>query len=150
MLQIALPNKGALAEGADRTEYAAPELRGAPSRSRAVFISDFMGDIGPMKETLTGAADRGISGALVQVLDPTEEAFPFDGRTIFESVGGTIRHETLKAGDLRDRYLERLQERKEELRGLAAATGWQYCLHHTGAPASHALLWLYSALERVH
>ena len=140
----------ALAEGEDEAEYAAPQLRGAPSRSRAVFLSDFMGDVGPVREALTSAADRGISGALVQVLDPSEEAFPFDGRTIFESIGGTIRHETLKAGDLRDRYLERLEARKAELRALAAATGWQYYLHHTGAPGSGALLWLYSALERVH
>ncbi len=56
-----------------------------------------------------------MKGALVQILDPQEEAFPFDGRTIFESVGGTLRHETLKAGDLRDRYLERLSERKARL-----------------------------------
>lgn len=140
----------ALAEGADQSDYAFPELRGAPARSRAVFLSDFMGDFTPVREALTGAADRGISGALVQVLDPAEEAFPYDGRTIFESMGGTLRHETLKAGDLRDRYLERLGARKEELRALAAATGWQYHLHHTGTPAAGALLWLYSALERVH
>lgn len=140
----------ALAEGQDAAEYAAPELRGAPSRSRAVFLSDFMGDIAPVRAALTGAADRGISGALVQVLDPTEEAFPFDGRTIFESMGGTMRHETLKAGDLRARYLDRLAARKDELRALALATGWQYTLHHTGQPAAAALLWLYTALERVH
>ena len=140
----------ALAEGKDSSEYAVPELRGAPSRSRAVFISDFMGDIAPVREALTGAADRGISGALLQVLDPTEEAFPFDGRTIFESIGGTMRHETLKAGDLRSRYLERLEVRKAELRALALATGWQYNLHHTGNSAAGTLLWLYTALERVH
>ncbi len=140
----------ALAEGADGAEYAAPELRAAPARSRAVFVSDFMGDIAPVREALTAAADRGISGALVQVLDPAEEAFPFDGRTIFESMGGTMRHETLKAGDLRARYLDRLDARKAELRDLANATGWQYTLHHTGSPAAGTLLWLYTALERVH
>lgn len=140
----------AFAEGSDATEYAEPELRGAPSRSRAVFVSDFMGDIEPVRKALTSAADRGISGALLHVLDPAEEAFPFDGRTIFESVGGTLRHETLKAGDLRDRYLDRLKARKAELSNLARATGWQYSLHHTGTPASAALLWLYTALERVH
>lgn len=140
----------ALADGQDETDYAAPEMRGAPSRSRAVFVSDFLGDMALVRAALTGAADRGISGALLQVLDPQEEAFPFQGRTVFESVGRTLRHETLKASDLRDRYLERLAARKEELRGLARTTGWQYNIHHTGAPASAALLWLYSALERVH
>lgn len=140
----------ALATEKDVTEYAAPELQAAPSRSRAVFISDFMGDLAKVERSLTRAADRGINGVLLQVLDPQEEAFPFDGRTIFESVGGTVRHETLKAGDLRDRYLERLAERKAALRALTRATGWQYHLHHTGSPASAALLWMYTALEQVH
>ena len=140
----------ALAEQEDSVEYAAPDLRGAPARARGVFVSDFMGDFAPVSRALTKAADRGISGVLLQVLDPQEEAFPFDGRTIFESVGGSVRHETLKAGDLRDRYLERLAARKAELADLARATGWQYSVHHSGSSASNALMWLYSALERVH
>lgn len=139
----------ALAEAGEAGEYRAPELRGVPARSRAVFISDFLGDMAPVEDALTRAADRGVSGALLQVLDRQEEAFPFDGRTIFESVGGTMRHETLKAGDLRNRYLERLAARKDALRALTRATGWQYHCHHTDGPATGALLWLYSALERV-
>ncbi len=134
------------AEGAE--DYGIPEVKGMVSHSRAVFISDFMGDISAVSEALTSAADKGVKGALLQILDPEEEAFPFDGRTIFESIGGTLQHETLKAGDLRDRYLERLAARKSELANLARMTGWQYHCHHTDAPASSALLWLYGALER--
>ena len=139
-----------LSANADDGEYVAPELRGIPASSRAVFFSDFLGDISGMEATLTAAADRGVTGALCQILDPEEEAFPFDGRTIFESIGGTLSHETLKAGDLRDRYLERLAARKDALQKLTRATGWQYLCHHTDRPASSALLWLYGALERVH
>ena len=139
-----------LSADAEDTEYAPPELRGTPARSRAVFFSDFLGDISAVERTLTTAADRGVDGAIVQILDPEEEAFPFDGRTIFESIGGTLSHETLKAGDLRDRYLDRLAARKDALSALARATGWQYLCHHTDRPASAALLWLYNALERVH
>ena len=51
------------------------------------------------------------------------------------------------AGDLRARYLARLAERKDALTRLAAATGWHYQCHHTGAPAQAALLWAYRALE---
>ncbi|MEL7149924.1 MAG: DUF58 domain-containing protein [Pseudomonadota bacterium] len=140
----------AFATETDDSDYAIPDLKAAPLRSRAVFISDFMADFAPIERAVTKAADRGINGALLQVLDPQEEAFPFDGRTIFESVGGTLRHETLKAGDLRDRYLERLAERKDALRRLARSIGWQFHTHHTGASASAALLWLYTALERGH
>ncbi len=56
-------------------------------------------------------------------------------------------HETLKANDLKSRYLERLAERKSELQRLCAVTGWHYGLHHTSASAQSALLWLYSALD---
>ena len=132
----------------DTGEYAAPDTEGLPPQARALFLSDFLGDIAPVESALARAADRGIRGALVQILDPQEEAFPFDGRTIFESIAGTLRHETLKAGDLRDRYLARLAERKDRLAQLARASGWHAHVHHTAAPAPAALLWLYGALER--
>jgi len=139
----------ALAENSEE-EYGAPELRGILHHSRAIFVSDFLGDLGPVETALTKAADRDVKGAILQVLDPAEEAFPFDGRTIFESMGGSISHETLKAGDLKGRYLDRLAERKARLEDLARRTGWQYHLHHTDASATSALLWLHGALGRVH
>ena len=62
-------------------------------------------------------------------------------------IGGTIAHETLKASDLRDRYLDRLAARKAELADLTRATGWRLGLHHTSDSAQSALLWLYRALD---
>lgn len=134
--------------GASGEDYPAPEVRGIPAHSRALFASDFMGDIAAAEAALTAAADRGVRGALLQVLDRVEEDFPFDGRTIFTSMTGGLRHETLKAGDLRSRYLDRLAERKDRLAAVAQATGWLYLCHHTSDPAQAALLWLYHALER--
>ncbi|MBB95132.1 MAG: DUF58 domain-containing protein [Rhodobacteraceae bacterium] len=131
----------------DDTDYAPPEHRAMIPHARAVFLSDFLGDMTEVRLALTKAADRGVRGVLLQVLDPSEEMFPFHGRTIFESVGGTMRHETLKAGDLRARYQERLAARKDELMGLCRATGWQFGTHHTGESAQSALLWLYRALD---
>ncbi len=136
------------ADESARPDYGIPEIRNLLPHSRALFISDFLGDLAPLEAQLAKAADRGVRGAICQVLDPQEEAFPFDGRTIFESMGQTLRHETLKAGDLRDRYLQRLAERKARLADLAQATGWHYACHHTGDSAQAALLWLYGALER--
>jgi uncharacterized protein (DUF58 family) len=129
-------------------EYGAPSTAGMPPRSRAIFVSDFLGDPAPIEHAVAEAADRGIKGALLQVLDPQEEAFPFEGRTIFESMGGGLRHETLKAGELRARYLERLAERKGRLRDLARATGWMFTTHHTDAAPAVALLWLHAAMGR--
>ena len=131
----------------ETADYGAPEAQGMLPHSRALFISDFLGDIKPLEEALLRAADRGVGGALLQVLDPQEEAFPFDGRTIFESMTGGLRHETRKAGDLKSRYLDRLAARKDRLQHLARTTGWQFQTHHTSDSATNALLWLYGAME---
>ncbi|MGL5011952.1 MAG: DUF58 domain-containing protein [Paracoccaceae bacterium] len=131
----------------DAADYESPATEGMVSHGRALFMSDFFGDLAGVEAALTVAADRGVRGVLLQVLDPAEEEFPFDGRTIFESMGGTLRHETLRAGDLRGKYLARLAERKERLSTLARAVGWHYHCHHTGSPAQGALLWVYQALQ---
>ncbi len=128
-------------------EYGAPVTDGMVSHGRAVFLSDFLGDLTAVEAGLGRASDRGVRGALIQVLDPAEEEFPFDGRTIFESMGGTLRYETQKAGDLRTRYLAKLAERKDRLSSLARAVGWHFTTHHTGHPAQSALLWAYAALQ---
>lgn len=129
-------------------DYGVPEAKAMLPQARALFVSDFMGDIAPLKQAMTKAADRGVRGVLLQVLDPSEEAFPFQGRTIFESMGGTLSHETLKAGELRDRYMTRLAARKDELSQLCRSTGWQYHLHHSNETAQAALLWLWQAINR--
>lgn len=137
---------GALAAD-DGADYGTPPECTVPPGARAVLISDFLGPWEPVAAVLAHAADRGAKGALVQVLDPEEEAFSFRGRTLFRSMGGGLSHETLKADRLRGAYLARLAERKARLAELAARTGWQYLCHHTGEAAQPALLWLYRALE---
>lgn len=131
----------------DAPEYGSPEVAAIPAHARAVFLSDFLGDTGALARALAALADRGVSGALVMVLDPAEEAFPFSGRTIFESMGRSLRHETRRAGDLRQRYRERLAARKSALAALAVQSGWQFHVHHSDDAPASALLWLYQAME---
>lgn len=138
----------ALMEGGEVADYGTPRPQVMPMGSRAVFLSDFLADPAPLSEALTSAADRGVMGVLLQVLDPDEEAFPYDGRTVFESMSGAVRFETLKAGRLREDYLSRLAERRAALRDLCARTGWRFQVHHTGGSAEAALLSLYTALEK--
>ena len=128
-------------------DYGRVDAQGLVAHGRAVFLSDFLGDIAGVEDGLARAADKGVRGAMIQILDPAEEDFPFDGRTIFQSMGGSVSHETLRAGDLRGKYLARLAERKDRLQALARATGWHYHCHHTGGAALPALLWAFRALE---
>lgn len=134
-----------LTDGAE--DYGLPDATGLVPHGRAVFLSDFLGPLDGLETALAFAADRGVRGVLVQIIDPAEEEFPFTGRTVFESMGGSVSHETQSAAALRARYLARLAERKDRLATLARAVGWHYACHHTGAPAQVALLWAYQALE---
>ncbi|WP_460275575.1 DUF58 domain-containing protein [Celeribacter sp. ULVN23_4] len=139
-----------IAEGLSQegdTDYGTPDARLFLPHARALFLSDFLGPIEAIEEAVGMASDRGISGVLYQILDPAEEAFPYQGRTVFTSMGGGMRHETLRAGDLRARYLDRLAERKDHLNRIAHHAGWRFATHHTNGADLPALLWLYEALE---
>ena len=138
----------ALMDHDDRPDYGAPKPKVMPEGCQAVLLSDFLGPLDATETVLGQAADRGVRGALVQILDPHEEVFPFDGRTVFESMSGAIRFETLKARSLREAYLDRLANRKARLGELAKRAGWRYTIHHTDRPAEPLLLWIYQTLER--
>jgi uncharacterized protein (DUF58 family) len=111
-----------------------------------VFLSDFLGDLAGLSPALAHAADQGVRGVFVQVLDESEEAFPFDGRLIFESMGGGDRFETQRARALQAAYRERLAARRAELAALAARLGWRVLFHRTSQSPRSALLWLYMAI----
>jgi uncharacterized protein (DUF58 family) len=87
-----------------------------------------------------------VRGCFVQVLDESEEVFPFDGRMIFESMGGTTEFETQRARALQDAYRERLAAHRARLKELARHLGWRTLFHRTNQPPREALLWLYMAL----
>ena len=136
----------ALSEAADADEHAAPDLSATPPGGHAVLFSDFLGRLDAVEAAMQLAAERNLRGMLVQVLDPAEESFPYDGRTRFESMTGHLSFETLRAGDLRAAYRDRLAERKERLATLARSGGWQFTTLHTDSAPSAGLLWLWHAL----
>ncbi len=128
-------------------DYAAPDVSQLQRNSFAVFVSDFLGNIEVLEERMHEAAASGVRGVCLQVLDPVEESFPFRGRAIFRSVGGTLEYETLQAADLAERYLARLAERKARVQNQCRKTGWQYACHHTHESAQMAVMWLYNVIE---
>jgi uncharacterized protein (DUF58 family) len=130
-------------------DFGAPPPIAMPRVGRAVFLSDFMGPRDEVFPTLMAAAGQGIAGVYLQILDPVEEEFPFAGRTRFESVGRQVRHETDQAASLRQAYLDRLAERRDDLARVARRSGWQLILHRTDESPRKALLKLYAALGGV-
>jgi uncharacterized protein (DUF58 family) len=145
-----LPQADAIAmsllQNAD-TDYGAPVDQGLLPHSRAVYLSDFLGDLDGVRRSLDHAAQNNVHGVMIQVLDPQERDFPFQGRTVFNSLGGSLTFETQRAQSLASDYAERLASRQAELHALADAAGWQFTIHHTDQSAQSALLWMYSALK---
>lgn len=128
-------------------DYGCPVNKAITKGSRAIFLSDFLGKWDDIVDGVSRIADQNVQGALVQVLDPQELAFPFMGRTIFESMKGSLSFEARRANGLRDAYLERLAARQDDLKQLARRTGWRFISHQTDSSAQSALLWLYTAME---
>ncbi len=115
--------------------------------SRAVFMSDFFGDLDKLKIAMSEAASRRVKGILLQVVDPAEEAFPYKGRILFESISGALKYDADRAESLHDAYRTRLSERRDALKQLARKAGWRFAIHRTDQPISPALMMLHQTLE---
>lgn len=131
-----------------KPDFGKPDVRAVIPNSTVIFMSDFLGDIDEIAATVTDCANRGTNGILIMVLDPQEMSFPFNGRTIFESMAGGMQHETQKAGDLREKYQQKLNERIDLLADLSRLIGWRHHVQVTDRGAQSALLWLHQSLGR--
>ncbi|MFV0474775.1 MAG: DUF58 domain-containing protein, partial [Pikeienuella sp.] len=129
-----------------RPDFGAPPKADFARGGRAVFLSDFMGPREEILPALLHAADAGVSGAYVQIVDRAEETFPFDGRLIFESMGREVKFETDRARGLQAAYREKLAARRRDLELTARRCGWRCLIHRTDESPRKALLWLYATL----
>ncbi len=115
---------------------------------RIVLASDFLEPPDIWRRRLAGFADRGAAGVMVQVVDPAEEEFPYQGRTLFEQPAGRdslmIGRAEAVAGEYRDRFMAH----RAALADTARRAGWIFLTHRTDHPASGALLALHQALGR--
>ncbi|TYO90748.1 DUF58 domain-containing protein [Oceanicella actignis] len=129
-----------------RPAWGAPPAAAWTRGGTAVFLSDFLGPLAPVEAALRAAAAAGVGGVCLQILDPAEEAFPFDGRVDFLSPDGAMRHDAHRAESLREAYRRRLAERRARLRDAARRSGWQFGVHRTDQSARAALVWLHGAV----
>ncbi|MEL6980616.1 MAG: DUF58 domain-containing protein [Pseudomonadota bacterium] len=128
-------------------EFGAPPDLGPARGGRVVFVSDFFGDEAAALGAIDAAVQRGLSGFALQVNDPLEESFPFDGRIVFESMGRSLSYETERASALREDYLAALAARRGRLAEAARRAGWGFATHRTDESAAPALLWLARGLS---
>lgn len=123
-----------------------PPPRDLPRFARAVWFSDFLSPLAGIEAAVRRDAAKGIFGHLVQIIDPAEEDLPYAGRVRFAGVEGEGNHVIDRVETIRPQWMERLRQRHEALRRIAASTGWTFSTHRTDRPPQTALLALYAAL----
>ena len=131
------------AEGASGSS---PPLVHVSAGARVVLFSDFFTSPGAVEKAASGLAADGATGALVQICDPAEEAFPFEGRVEFRDMESPDRLIFGDARSVRQDYRDKFAAHRAALEDLARRTGWTFIAHATNRPPQTALLSLFTAL----
>lgn len=132
----------------DRTKDSAPPAFDAGPGAQVVCLGDFYAAPERLARAVEAFAARGNGGALVQIVDPAEEDFPYDGRTEFLDLESADRLVLGDAAALRDAYRTKFAAHRDALADLCRRFGWTFLTHRTDNPAPACLLALYAALER--
>jgi uncharacterized protein (DUF58 family) len=123
-----------------------PVVEQLPRAAQLVLIGDFLGDLQATNRVVAGFAAAGLSGHLLQIVDPAEEELPFDGRVRFEDVEDRDDLIVSRVENIRDAYAGRFRQHREGLQAIARAVGWTFGTHRTDRPPHLALLALHAAL----
>ena len=134
----------------DPPESELPAPPPLPRYGTVVLIGDFLLAEDRLLDFLSGIAARGVSGHLLQVLDPAEAQMPFRGRTRFRGLEAEGELLVGRAESLRGAYLGRLEELQSALATFARRTDWTFTTHLTDSAPEPALLSLFTAMTESH
>jgi uncharacterized protein (DUF58 family) len=129
-------------------EAGLPPVLPLPRYGQVVFVGDFLAPLEDVDELVRGYAERGVKGHLLQILDPAEEALPFEGRVRFEGLEGEEPWLLSRVEPVREDYRKRLVRQQEGLKAITRAAAWGWSFHRTDRPPQTALLALYAALSQ--
>jgi uncharacterized protein (DUF58 family) len=123
-----------------------PQIDERLRRSNLVLVSDLLRPAEDIVSFINEAAAQGTHGHIVQVFDPAEESWPFEGRILFEDTGAGHHLLAGRAESLRATYREKLEAHRDAIGDAARRAGWSFIVHHTDAAPQSALLALYARL----
>ncbi|MDH5747674.1 MAG: DUF58 domain-containing protein [Rhodospirillales bacterium] len=132
----------------ERPADSLPPFELLPRHGRLVLFGDFLSPLMETKAALDPYVGRGLTGHLVQILDPAEETLPFDGRVQFQ---GPEREGDVLIGKVeavRADYIAALSRHRDGLAAMARGAGWTFTTHHTDHAPESILLSLFLALTQ--
>ncbi|MDY0240771.1 MAG: DUF58 domain-containing protein [Rhodospirillaceae bacterium] len=124
----------------------APPREVPRERGHLVLFSDFLSPEDDVDPWLQGLSGRGAKGHLVQILDPAEIDFPYQGRVLFSGLEGEPAYRSERAEDLAHAYTARLAALQDRLAGQARHLGWSVDAARTDEAAQAALIRLHAAV----
>jgi uncharacterized protein (DUF58 family) len=120
-----------------------PQSQHLQKFSSVVLLGDFLEKPEEIAATVRNLAARGVSGHIVQIVDPAEETLPYDGRVEFLDMDGPLKYLAGKTETLRDAYIEKFAAQREAVRKIAHGVSWSFTLHHTDQSPAKLLMMLH-------
>ena len=117
-----------------------PETLMVRGWSDLILIGDFLDDAPAIMARLGPLARRGLRGHVVEIADPAEEIFPYNGRTEFTDPETGERLTSGRAENVREAYRDAYLARRENLGQSLRHLGWTFVSHRTDHLASEALV----------
>ena len=111
-----------------------------------VVLSDFWSPISEISSMLAGLSGSGAHGTLVQVVDPTEETFPYSGRIEFVEPEGFGVITAGRAESWAQDYTARLALHRDQIRAETNKLDWLFATHTTDRSAAELLLFLHGGM----
>jgi len=136
--------------GGRGADAAAPDTRPLRPFHDLVVFSDFLDPVGEIDALLARIQQTGARAHLVQVIDPSEESFPYSGRTEFVDLETGVRHLATRAELYRGEYHARLDALRAHLSAANHRAGWTFLVHRTDRPATEPLLAIHARLADRH
>jgi uncharacterized protein (DUF58 family) len=111
-----------------------------------VVLSDFWSPILEIRNMLAGLSASGAHGALVQIVDPAEEEFPYSGRVEFVEPEGFGIITAGRAERWSDDYVARVALHRDQIRDETNKLDWLFSTHTTSRSAAELLLFLHGGM----
>jgi len=112
-----------------------------------ILISDFLEPVENLTERIAALSANGVNGHIIQVLDPAEEALPYEGRAEFVGMSGEVRWIAERAETVREDYQQKFSAHRQAIRDAARRAMWSFTVHHTDRSATEPLLALIMRLQ---
>jgi uncharacterized protein (DUF58 family) len=116
------------------------------SLAEIVVLSDFWSPISDIGSLLAGLSSSGAHGALVQIVDPAEETFPYSGRVEFIEPEGFGTITAGRAEAWASDYVARIALHRDQIREETNKLDWLFTTHTTSRSAAELLLFLHGGM----